>query len=1440
MSADRFSWLHLTDFHYGLKGQGSLWPTLRQPFLDDLSRLHDLSGPWQALFFTGDLVQSGSPDQFAEMQAEVLDRAWRKLQELGSGEAALLAVPGNHDLCRPDPKVDNPAIDALLNLSGFDAIAEKFWDRPDGSYRKVVNDAFASYRNWWEEAPRRPKLNLSTGMLPGDFACTLACGEHLVGIIGLNTTFLQLQGGDYRGRLVWSDRQVHDVCGGAVDDWVKKHHVCLLLTHQGPDWLTPESNRLGTAEIAPAGRFVAHLYGHMHETQISYLKVGGGDALRRCQGSSVFGMEKYGDPPQTVRSHGYGSGRIEFTDENHANFRIWPRVATSKTGPWRFIPDHENAELLRDDGTSPEVVSIRSTKTKEPLRFTAERNYRSAFIAIPKSIWPTDIGIEMPDSMLLRPESRVVRFYRLREPLRDAIIGWALNSDERIKLRLQAGEGGSGKTRLLIEVSDQLERLHGWRAGFIDKAQSIASGFPTLLEEGKPSLVVVDYAESRTGEIVELVRSYLNAKKAPLVRIVLLAREGGDWWDRIAEAAGDDQAVAAILRRVNTKTGPYRMSQERIAPEDRLGVFQEALQDFANRKSMQIPVDFKPDLSSDYFGNPLFIQLSALAYVRGQPSVDDQELLSMALGHERSVWRRLLASVELPDHLLPALEQAVALLTLSKSGSSARGAKGLLARTPRLQELPAGTRTALFDLLRRIYPFEGGLAGVQPDLLGETLVGEALKQDDELLDAIFGQESHRDDRRYALTVLTRLARRVPSEGQWLKRTLERNLVGLSEDALSVAIETGSPLPEVHAEVIRSAGRKERRHAVERIIPKLPKETLNLANLTVEIRHQVITFLDEKKTGSPAKQNIALFEALMASAAALRNKGLLAEAADAASNAAHHASLVFRSEDPRDRQRLARAYSNIAVHLRDVARFEEALKLAEQAELIRHRLAEREPDKYAADWATSLGNLGNHLGEVGRFDEALKAAEQAELAWRRLAEKQPHAYTANWATSLNNLGNHFQRVGRFEEALKAGEQAELIRRQLAEKQPDTYTADWATSLANLGSRLAELGRFEEAWKVAEQAESLRRGLAEKQPDAYTADWATSLANLDIRLSELGRFEEALKVAEQAESLWRGLAEKQPEAYTAAWATSLGNLGSNLNTVGRFEEALKVTEKAEDLRRRLAEKQSDAYTGDWARSLANLGSSLSTVARFEEALKVTEKAENLRRRLAEKQPDACTADWATSLSNLGYHLGTVGRFEEALKVAEKGESLWRGLAEKQPSAYTADWASSLANLADSLVAAGQFGQALDAAKSALQHIAPFVERYPRVYRPWLGFAHRAAAEAFFTMGRFDEAADQARRSAEIWVEIGKDRQNYESTQIAKTFRILMKCEIALGRNGEVVAALTQAFLLLRRPLEVNPRPLRPLMLELTELAAPLDRNIVARSVPDELLAILQVER
>ena len=56
--------------------------------------------------------------------------------------------------------------------------------------------------------------------------------------------------GNYEGRLVWDARQLHALCDDGVDRWTKQHDVCLLLTHQGPNWLTPQARKHGEADIA--------------------------------------------------------------------------------------------------------------------------------------------------------------------------------------------------------------------------------------------------------------------------------------------------------------------------------------------------------------------------------------------------------------------------------------------------------------------------------------------------------------------------------------------------------------------------------------------------------------------------------------------------------------------------------------------------------------------------------------------------------------------------------------------------------------------------------------------------------------------------------------------------------------------------------------------------------------------------------------------------------------------------------------------------------------------------------------------------------------------------------------------------------------------------------------------------------------------------------------
>src|SRR2546427_12794522 len=137
----RLNWLHLTDLHFGLSGQGPLWPNVKQAFFEDLSRLHDRTGPWQVVLFSGDFVQQGKRDEFEKLDEQVLAPLWARMKELGS-EPSLLAVPGNHDLVRPDAKKPTAALKQLFRPERFGEIADDLFSDPRGEYGEIINTAF--------------------------------------------------------------------------------------------------------------------------------------------------------------------------------------------------------------------------------------------------------------------------------------------------------------------------------------------------------------------------------------------------------------------------------------------------------------------------------------------------------------------------------------------------------------------------------------------------------------------------------------------------------------------------------------------------------------------------------------------------------------------------------------------------------------------------------------------------------------------------------------------------------------------------------------------------------------------------------------------------------------------------------------------------------------------------------------------------------------------------------------------------------------------------------------------------------------------------------------------------------------------------------------------------------------------------------------------------
>jgi hypothetical protein len=324
-------WLHLTDLHVGMKDQEWLWPTMEKKFRESLQEIYTKAEPWDLVLFTGDLVQKGT--DFAKVD-EIFDTMWGWFHDLGC-DPKLLAVPGNHDLQRPD--VEQSTVMVLEDWATKPEVRERFWTQPHGELRQVIKNAFADYDRWWRNTSRKPD-GICDGLLPGDFSFTFTKGDLHLGIVGLNSAFLQLTDKeDYRRRLSLHPRQFRECCQGNGVRWADSHHACILMTHHPPEWLDDESQKHLQGEILE--NFCLHLCGHNHETKVRQeLSGGASHATLRWLGRSLFGLEKCKDG-QLDRSHGYAAGQLRKGKANKGSLRFTPRWRVEQDGTWKLVPD---------------------------------------------------------------------------------------------------------------------------------------------------------------------------------------------------------------------------------------------------------------------------------------------------------------------------------------------------------------------------------------------------------------------------------------------------------------------------------------------------------------------------------------------------------------------------------------------------------------------------------------------------------------------------------------------------------------------------------------------------------------------------------------------------------------------------------------------------------------------------------------------------------------------------------------------------------------------------------------------------------------------------------------------------------------------------------------------------------------------------------------------
>ena len=1277
------TWLHISDFHFKDNDRyesNRCLTALVEAVRNFRVRKHLRP---DMIFATGDIAFNGKESQYqlaekffdALLDAADIEKKW------------LFIVPGNHDVDRDIGRK------FIRTLNDNDHSNEFFQQYQANPHITLKQEAFIK---WFD----RYFAGIRT--FPQDTTCALPTiiekGGAKLAIVQVNSAlFCSGREDDPDQNKLWLGRVCLDI---AIEELKNSDAVLkIALLHHPLEWLHHEERSSIKASLS--AHFDCVLRGHLHETEVEQIAGVAGETLHLAAGAA-HQSSKY---PK----------RALYATFDGTSVTVFPiQYVDSPVPVWTVDPSlypHEEDFKKR----------FRLPRTAASARPTA------ILVEIPQ---PLDVSPDIRkglDSLLLLPESGAVPFHAFRLPMRDEIVQWALSDDEPIMLRLQAGEGGCGKTRLLIEVCKILDALPGWQAGFFRGVRdAIVPGFTELDAQTRNLLVVVDFAETKSEIVVALTRAALDFKrKGPIgkVRIVLLARDGGDWWNNLSEGARHDVLLAAYLREPSKKQGPYRMSETAIDAPQRLAVFREALIALATLKQIPVPDVSNPDLSADGFAQPLYVLLAALAVLREESVGNSNDLLRSILGHERHYWRELLAGDGEDEDCFRQFEQCLALLTLVGGAPTARDARDILKRAPRLRGRQPAEVDRVFDRVRRLYPWEGGIGQVRPDALGEQLIAEALSVDDELIDAALGKDSTPQQARHALTILTRIARRDPGERKWLERALKDYLRSRGQEAWEVGEETGAPMDEMLATALRAAQRPTRKHVVNELRPRLPKETVSLKLVALEIGDQRVEFLKEKrqKTAHSVSELVEAYEFL---GGELVRAGKLKEALAVLREGLKRAERLSRSGAPSDQAKFAGVLLGVCELLSRNSQFDDALAKAIDAERMLCDLAAKQPGAFRPNWAASLQSLGNCLGALGRHDDALASALEAEKIYRDLAAKQPDAYRHHRAGSLHNLAKFLGDIGRYDDALANAMEAEEISRGLAANQPDTYRPDWAGSLNILASCLGYLGRHDDALASALEAERIYRDLAAKQPDAYRAQWANTLANLALRLGDLGRTDDALAKTMEAAEVYRLLADKQPGAHRAQFASSLNNLQISLAALGRHEDALAKAIEAEEIRRDLAANQPDAYRAEWGLSLANLAEARLRHGETRAALTAACSAVTVLRPIGERYANVSRAWLGFSLRLVAEACLAGGDVAQASAAANESTALFQVLLAGRGGYECGQSSKALIVLARCQSAQGETDSAVATLTRAIEEIGDHFRQRPRALSDVL----RAIVDAF----------------------------------------------------------------------------------------------------------------
>ncbi|MEV0889840.1 tetratricopeptide repeat protein [Promicromonospora sp. NPDC050262] len=824
----------------------------------------------------------------------------------------------------------------------------------------------------------------------------------------------------------------------------------------------------------------------------------------------------------------------------------------------------------------------------------------------------TALAHTMSPGRLLAPERHVVPFVGRRAEHASLVV-WC-TSPEPVGVRLVTGPGGVGKTRLARELAQHMARA-GWTCLNVpDGAEPRALA---AVPDGAPALLLVDDADARGPALAALLAHAARGRNGAL-RIVLVARDAGPWFDRLAAT---DLAVRELLEAGRAREDlpaavlPGQVDARVVA------AFVEPYADALGLPAPQVSVASVPGGA-----RMLDLQAAALcAVLRAQARgprdtlpVDVSDALDELLEHERWTWYRSAEEAGLLGEagVLPeAVDGLVAAATLT-GVRTADAAGRLVGRVAAV--LPGVRPGAEHDVGRWLLDLDPHRA-LPPRLVDPHLLAE-LTDVPALLGAGLAGAGTPVVRRAALRTAAMVVDRLDGRTGDLDAALDllgAAVAALPEDADTLRTVTGVlPRPsltlgELRAEITLRTLAATGRDDVARRAEALADAGVALGDVgraadAEPFEREAVGLLRGPVEADPHRFRPRLAAVLAHLGATCAAQGRPAEALPCLEEAGCLLRLVAADHPDAVAFDLAAAETAAAATRAELGQPLVALGPSREAVALWRAVARRSPERCAAPLASSLSDVARRLLELGRGAEALAPAEEALGLRRRLAAVDPDSHLPGLGDALEVLGNVLTAQGRTEEALEHLVDAVAIRRRTAQENPGCYLADLVRSLQALGTRLSDAGRWEEGRELQQEAVEVLRRLAAEDPRRYVPELAEALSALGVTHSRLHRSQDALDAEHEATRTWRGLADADPHRYRARLAQSLSNLGALLAVLRLGDEAVELVREAVALLRELLAENAAKYRPRLAEALRTLALALHDQERFDEARRVRAEA------------------------------------------------------------------------------------------------------------------------------------------------------------------------------------------------------------------------------------------